>query len=138
MNRHVFHGTEKTVTGLSMGIETSSMISKMVGAVGRLAGFEGNTICYTLRYMTGNKLDHSGMYQCSLFLPHFVFSMNGKSLNVNSLPPNFTYLNSARQYADSKVVDCSTALRESAIDNSHGSQTFFTNYLDCYVISALI
>lgn len=70
MNTHVFRRTEKTVTGLQMGTRPidRSMMSKMVGTVGRLAGFEGNTICYTLRYMAGNNLDQSGMYLCSLFL----------------------------------------------------------------------
>lgn len=67
MDTHVFRRTEKTVTGLQMGTRPidRSMMSKLVGTVGRLAGFEGNTICYTLRYMAGNNLDQSGMYLCS-------------------------------------------------------------------------
>lgn len=72
INTHVFRRTEKTVTSLQMGTRPidRSMISKIVGTVGRLAGFKGNTICYTLHYIAGNNLDQSSIYLCSLFLLH--------------------------------------------------------------------
>lgn len=62
MERSIF--CRATTTGLEIGeqrIERSAM-AKIVGSVGRLAGFDGNTISYNLRYMAGNNMDQSGTW----------------------------------------------------------------------------
>lgn len=60
----VFRKTEQTVTGLRMSQEriTLSMISAWVRRIGELLSFEYSTICYSLQYMAGNKMDRSGTY----------------------------------------------------------------------------
>lgn len=61
-NVPVFRRTEQTLTGCRMSQEpiSLSMISGWVKRIGELLGFEYSTICYSLRYMAGNKMDRSG------------------------------------------------------------------------------
>lgn len=61
---YLFRRTEDTMTGPVTSNEsiTYNIVRNWVLSVGKLAGFETNTICYSLRYMTGNNLDQNGMY----------------------------------------------------------------------------
>lgn len=63
---HIFRRCEKTCVGFTMSDQpiTQGMISAWVKRVGKLLGFEKNTICYSLRYMAGNNLDQHGACHC--------------------------------------------------------------------------
>lgn len=42
------------------------MMGGWVKRIGTICGFKRNTICYTLRYAAGNKLDENGMSSMKL------------------------------------------------------------------------
>lgn len=68
MDRYVFRRAEKGIMGFYMDPEmrskpiTRAMMGKWISAVGKLSGFEHNTIAYSLRYMAGNSLDRDGTF----------------------------------------------------------------------------
>lgn len=61
MDKFIFRRALKTPFGYDISDETISlaMMSEWISTVGRLAGFEYNTIAYSLRYMAGNSLDQN-------------------------------------------------------------------------------
>lgn len=62
LDRYVFRKCEKTSLGIVMADQpiTQGMMGGWVKRIGKLLGFERNTICYTLRYAAGNNLDEDG------------------------------------------------------------------------------
>ncbi|CAJ2503094.1 Uu.00g104880.m01.CDS01 [Anthostomella pinea] len=58
---HLFRRTKKTLAGFVMSEEpiTYDTMRTWINRIGKLLGFEHNTICYNLRYMAGNNLDQN-------------------------------------------------------------------------------
>jgi hypothetical protein len=54
-----------TISGWQMGKEPIALptMCNWICRIGMLAGFEFNTIAYSLRYMAGNSLDQNGSFQ---------------------------------------------------------------------------
>lgn len=60
----LFRQCEKTVGGIGMPQRpiTQSMTGGWIKSIGKLLGFEHNTIAYSLRYFAGNRLDQGGTF----------------------------------------------------------------------------
>lgn len=65
LNHYVFRQCKKTASGFTMAQEpiTQGTMAGWVKRIGKLLGFERNTICYSLRYMAGNNLDQHGKHR---------------------------------------------------------------------------
>lgn len=141
----LFRRSIKTITGYEMSTTaaiTQAMTGKWIQSIGKLLGFEHNTIAYNLRYFAGNSLDQSG--KCPT-IPHHCYQrarglaaptrreLESRLLDCISLW--FYRLRSS--CADLNVVNVSSALRDLIMDHAPNSETFQRHYLNRNVCADL-